>query len=212
MKTKFCLFILSSLNASAAITYILPGASEQSTWILNNTNYPTATYRSFGTAAQPWGAAALPTSGTSSATLEKVSGSGYMSSAGFMYTAGQIGNFRISDTSPLASMETLIFQGGISAPFDRAPIFNYNGGTQAIAAQYFLLSPGTPYPDRVWQWDLTGIMDPLTSYEILFSGHVAATSLTIDVSNSYLQIIPEPSTGLLGISALVLTLICRRRV
>lgn len=210
MKSLFCLLALC-LPLSAAVTYSLPGSTETSSWVLNNTNYPSATYRTFGTANLPWGAAATPTSGTSSALLNKVSGSGYMSGAGFMYTAGQEGFFSISDSSPLASMQTIVMQGGISDPMTSIPVLNYNGGSQAIAAQYFSVFAGSPYPDRVWQWDLSGIVGPITSYEVLFSGHFAATSLTIDTSSSYLEVIPEPSIGVLGLAALGLTFTRRRR-
>lgn len=210
MKSIICLFALC-LPLSAAITYSLPGSTEQSTWVLNNTNYPSVTYRSFGTADQPWLAAAIPTSGTSSAVLNKVSGYGYMSGSGFMYTAGADGTFSISDSSPLVSMQTIILQGGISDPMTSIPVFNYNGGSQGIEAQYFSVFAGSPYPDRVWQWDLTAIAGPITSYEVVFTGHFAATSLTIDTSNTYQQVIPEPSTAVLGLAALGLTFIRRRR-
>ncbi|MEO5917771.1 MAG: PEP-CTERM sorting domain-containing protein [Luteolibacter sp.] len=210
MKSFICLFALC-LPLSAAVTYSLPGSTEKSTWILNSTNYPSATYRTFGTANLAWGAPAAPTSGTSSAVFNKVSGYGYMSGSGFMYTAGEEGFFSITDSSPLASLQTIVLQGGISDPFASIPVLNYNGGSQAIAADYFSVFTGSTYPDRVWQWDLSAIAGPITSYEIQFSGHFAATSLTIDTSDSYLQVIPEPSTGLLGIAAIGLTLIRRRR-
>ncbi|MEO5713941.1 MAG: hypothetical protein ABIT37_10685 [Luteolibacter sp.] len=210
MKSIFCLIALS-LPLSAAVTFSLPGTTEKSTWILNNSNYPSATYRAFGTADQPWGAPAAPTSGNSSALFDKTSGYGYMSGSGFMYTAGADGSFRIHDDSPIASMQTLVFQGGISDGPTAEPVLNINGGSQAIPATYFAVLSGSPYPDRAWQWDLSGISDPITSYEILFSGHFAVTSLTVDAGSSFVQVIPEPSVGLLGIAATGLTLIRRRR-
>lgn len=210
MNAIFCLLVLS-LPMSAAITVNLPGSTEKSGWILNSTNYPAATYRTFATASQPWAAAAAPSSGNSSAMFNKISGFGYMSAAGFMYTAGQDGAFSISDDSPLAALQTIVLQAGMSDPTTSIPVLNYNGGTQAIAAQYFAAFASSPYTDRVWQWDLTGIGEPLTRYEVLFSGHFAVTSLTVDTSNSYLQVIPEPATGVLALAALSLTFIRRRR-
>lgn len=210
MKFLFCLFTLA-LPLSAAVTFSLPGTTEKSSWTLNNSNYPSATYNGFGTAANPWGASATPTSGTSSALLNKVSGYGYMSASGFMYTAGNDGSFRIYDDSPLASLQTIVFQGGISDPFTAGPILNYNGGSQAIPAGYSALFSGSPYTDRVWQWDLNGISGPITSYEILFEGHFAITSLTVDSGNSFTQVVPEPSVCVLGVSTLSLTFIRRRR-
>ena len=210
MKFLLCLFALA-IPSFGAISYSLPGSTEKSTWVLNNTNYPSATYRSFGTAGLAWGAAAAPTSGMSSALLNKVSGFGYMSGAGFMYTAGEEGFFSISDSSPVASIQSIILQGGISDPLSGTPVLNYNGGGQAVAAQYFAVFAGSPYPDRVWQWDLSAIAGPITRYEILFSGHFASNSLTIDTSDSFLQVIPEPSAALLGLASLGLTFIRRRR-
>lgn len=211
MKSLLCLFFLS-LPLSAAVSISLPGSTEKATWNLSTANYPSATYNSFGTAANPWGAAAAPTSGTASAFLDKVSGSGYMSGSGFMYTAGTNGAFRIYDDSPLASLQTIVFQANSSGD-TLTPTLNYNGGGQALVANYFMLNDNASpaYDDYVWQWDLSEVVGAITSYEILFNGHFAATSMTLDTGSSFTQAVPEPSFGVMGIAALGLTLIRRRR-
>ncbi|GAA5128920.1 hypothetical protein JIN84_02620 [Luteolibacter yonseiensis] len=212
MKSLALLLALSA-PAFAAVTYTLPGTTESGTWTFNRTNYPVATYNGeFPNAANPWGAPAAVSSGSSSALLNKVSGSSaYMASGGFMYTAGTSSSFTLSDSSPLASLATIVFQGKISDDFSGAPTFSYNGGTQALAADFTTVWTAAGYPDRAWQWDLTGISVPITSYEINFTGHFAANSFTLDASDTFAQVIPEPTSALLGFAALSFTCIRRRR-
>jgi hypothetical protein len=207
MKFVSCLFALT-LPLSAAINITLPGSTESSTWVLNSTNYTPPDYPAgFAGPVSAWGAAAAPTSGSSSALLNKVSGGGGFFPT-YMYTEGSIGSFRLYDDNPLASLQTLVFQGNLSA--DVAPVLNINGGAQSIAATYFYQSEIPGYDDFAYQWDLSAA-GPITSYEILFSGHFAATSLKVDTGSSFSQVVPEPSSFLLGCSALAFTLIRRRR-
>lgn len=208
MKLAFCLFALS-LPLSATVSITLPGSTESSSWVLNSTNYPSPVYPAgFAGPVSAWGAAAAPTSGDSSALLNKVSGGGGFFTS-YMYTEGAIGSFRIYDDSPLASLQTLVFQGNMS--LNPTPVLNLNGGAQSVAATYFHQNEIPGYDDFTYQWDLTGVTDPITSYEILFSGHFAATSFEIDAGSNFAQVVPEPSACLLGCSALALTLIRRRR-
>ncbi len=209
MKPILLLFALA-LPLSAAISFTLPGITETSSWELNRTKYPSVTYNSFGNAANPWASPAIPTSGDSSALFDKISGSGYMG-ASFMYTATVLGGFRIYDESPVANLRMVIMQGNISDVFEDLPILNFNGGNQSIPASFSTIVPGANYPDRAWQWDLSGVIGPIDRYEILFSGHFAATSLRVDSGDTFLQVIPEPSSALLGCGALASTLIRRRR-
>jgi hypothetical protein len=183
----------------------LPGASESASWILTSAVHPG--FNTFGTAANPWGSAVAPDTGTASAVLNKVSGSGYIGGS-FLYTAGVVGHFRISDSSALASLATIVFQGKISDPFDSI-VLNYNGGSQALSADFAVVVAGSGYPDRAWQWDLSAVPG-ITSYEILYSGHHAANSLSVTSGDSFVQVIPEPSTVALGIGALSLILVRRR--
>jgi len=209
MKPILFLFALA-LPLSAAISITLPGITETSLWELNRTNYLSVTTNSFRTATIPWTASAIPTSGTSSALFNKVSGGGYMATT-FMYTAPVGGSFRLYDESPLAAMETIVMQGYISDPFDGMPVFNFNGGSQSIPASFSIIVSGEGYPARAWQWDLSGVAGPIDRYEILFSGHFATNSLIVDSGTTFLQVIPEPSSALLACSALAFSLIRRRR-
>jgi hypothetical protein len=204
MKSIFTLFALAG-PALGAVSFSLPGNSEFASWALSSTNHPG--FNTFRTAANPWTSTVSPDAGSASAVLGKVSGSGYIGSA-FLYTAAVTGVFSIQDSSPLANLATVIFQGRISDPLDSV-VLNYNGGNQALAAGFSLVVPGSPYPERAWQWDLSGVPG-ITSYEIIYSGHYAATSLAVTAGNSFAQVIPEPSSALLGLTALTLTLIRRR--
>lgn len=205
MKFILCLFALAA-PAFGAISYSLPGTSEFASWTLTSAAHPG--FNSFGTAANPWASAVAPDAGTAGAVLNKTSGSGYIGGS-FLYTASVVGSFSISDSAPLGFLKTVVFQGGLSDPFDLV-VLNYNGGSQSLVADFAAVVAGTPYPDRAWQWDLSGIPG-ITSFEILISGHFAATSLSVTVGDSFVQVIPEPSTVLLGAAALGFTLTRRRR-
>lgn len=206
MKSLLCLLALS-IPAFGAISISLPGTTESASWTLNSANY--AGFNTFGTAANAWSTSAVGV-GTASAMLNKISGSGYIGGS-FMYTASVNGGFRLYDDSPQASLQTVVFQGAISDVFNAVPKLNYNGGTQAIEPVFSTIVAGSPYPDRAWQWDLSGVVGAITSYEILFDGHFASNSLRLDTGSSFAQVIPEPSAGLLGAAAMGLAFIRRRR-
>lgn len=206
MKSLLCLFALA-IPAFGAISISLPGTTESASWTLTSANYPG--FNNFGTAANAWTTTAAGV-GTASAQLNKVSGSGYIGGS-FMYTAGTNGGFRLFDESPQASLQTIVFQGAISDVFNAVPKLNYNGGTQSIEPVFSAIVTGSPYPDRAWQWDLSGVVGGITSYEILFDGHFAANSFRIDTGSSFAQAIPEPSTSLMGAAAMGLAFIRRRR-
>ena len=205
MKSIIYLFALV-VPSLGAISFSLPGSSESASWTLTNALHPG--YNTFGTAANPWSSTVSPDAGTASALLSKISGSGYIGGS-FLYTAGVVGSFSISDLSSISSLATLILQGQISDPL-ASMVLNYNGGNQALPADFSGVVAGSGYPDRAWQWDLSAVPS-ITSYEILYSGHHAANSLSVTTGDSFVQVIPEPTTGLLGLTALGLTLIRRRR-
>lgn len=206
MKSLFYLLALAG-PAFSAISISLPGNSESASWTLTSAVHPG--FNSFGTAANPWASAVSPDAGTAGVVLNKTSGSGYIGGT-FLYTASVVGSFSVTDSTPLGSLKTVVFQGGISDPFDSI-VLNYNGGTQALPAIFSAVVTGAPYPDRAWQWDLSAV-PAISSYEILISGHFAATSISVTAGDSFAQVIPEPSACLLGITAFGLTFIRRRRV
>lgn len=205
MKSFLCLLALAA-PAFGAISFSLPGNSESASWTLTSALHPG--FNTFGTAANPWSSAVSPDAGTAGAELNKIAGSGYIGGS-FLYTAGTVGGFSLSDASPIPSLATVVFQGRISDLLDSV-VLNYNGGNQSLPADFSTVITGSGYPDRAWQWNLSGISG-ITSYEILYSGHHAATSLSVTAGDAFAQVIPEPSSAVFGIAALGLTLIRRRR-
>lgn len=208
MKSISLLFLIT-FPVSAAVSVNLPGVSETGNWArFSPATHPG--YNTFSTASNPWPAPVAAVG--SGAMLNKLSGSGYFSGGNFIYTAGVDGTFGIRDDSPLAAIRTLIFQGAISGDVTTIAL-NYNGGTQSLAADYFLISDNVApaYDDYVWQWDLSGIGNPITSYEVVFGGHIAMTSLQVKVGDTFVQVIPEPSIAVLVAGAGLLTSIRRRR-
>lgn len=213
MKSLFILLALSA-PAFAAISYVLPGTTEQSAWNgLSNANYtPTSSTTS------PWG----PITSNTSATFAKASGPSYFYGSGIYgwHTAGSVYSF--VDNAPISDLSTIVLQGR----FNQAPLsvtLSLNGGSQNLTAdftakQYFApggMGGGT-VDDYAWQWDLSSFGGTITDYTITFSAPpstviYSSAPLTIDAGNTFAQVIPEPSVALLGFAALAFTGIRRRR-
>jgi len=109
-------------------------------------------------------------------------------------------------------------------PYGAGPLLSINGGQYVIAPDMFKVGASesrntfgaTPlvYEDAVWQWNLSGITDTVTSVSILtpVSIHTSTVGVQIDTSNSFngfVNPVPEPSAALL--SFLGLGALLRRR-
>lgn len=226
MKPLFTLLALSA-PAFAAINITLDGTTESAVWTgLNNTNYTVGMgFPTHGTSTNPWPNAIAANSGSSAgATFNKVSGSGYFAS-GSLYDAGLAGTFHLADSGPQASLATIVFQADLGGSFASGPVLNINGGTQGLVPDYFATSPGSylfsfggppgPTTNVAWQWELSGFGGSINSYKIVWSSansaHLTQYQYNLATSDTFTQAIPEPSAGLLGVAALGLTLIRRRR-
>lgn len=226
MKHIIAAMIAATATAHAAISVSLSGNSEQAAWAgLNAANYPGAggTSSYFNpTAAWP-GPIAGNGGSTSSALFSKVSGGGYFATNS-VYDAGVAGMYSLADASPLAGLGTLVFQIDAGTNVGVAPVLNYNGGTQALAADYFTSVAGnyissgpsgsTPSTNYAWQWDLSGIAGEITSYEIVWGStagnHLNHFELNVTAGENFVQVIPEPSSAVL-VSLVSLALFRRRR-
>lgn len=225
MKSILTATVAVTVTAHAAIDISLPGNSEQAAWInLNSTNYPGAGgSSSYFTPTDAWPAPIAGNGGsTSSAAFAKVSGAGYFAS-GSVYDAGQPGVFSLSDDTPLVDLATIVFQIDAGAPVGVGPVLNYNGGAQALAANYFASVTGNyiangfsgPYAttNYAWQWDL-GAIAGITSYEIVWGSvandHLSMFDLNVSAGDSFVQVVPEPSAAVLA-SLASLALFRRRR-
>lgn len=230
MKAISTAFLTAASAAHAALSISLPGTSESGQWhelgisyAGNNwsaNGYPTA-YP--GAAAWPAPVGANGAGSTTSAAWMKVSGNGYFS-GGSVYDAGLPGMYSLSDDTPPADLATLVLQIDSGAAVGVAPVLNYNGGSQALAANYFASVDGNyiangfsgPYPttNYAWQWDLTGIAGPITSYELIWGSvagnHLSQYEINLSAGDGFVQVVPEPSSFALA-SLASLVLIRRRR-
>ena len=163
------------------------------------------------------------TAGTDgSGSFTKTSGSGYVGN-GSIYS-GMAGSFSVSTTTGLSDVNTVIFQldGGLNAAWNSyLPTLSYNGGSQALAADYSSFTagsyssgaPGGPTSSTtnlLYQWDLSAIGDSITSFSVDYdvAAHTSQYALQLDSSAATLSgsVIPEPSSyallaGLLAITA-----------
>lgn len=227
MKSSLLLSFVAASVTHAAVTINLPGNSESAEWA-NLKNAPPYTgaggASSFFNSSAAWPAPILGNAGaTSSAVFSKISGGGYFATAS-VYDAGVAGIYSLSDNSPLTNLATLVFQIDAGTTIGVLPTLNFNGGSQALAADFFLSVPGNytasgpsgsvPTNNRVWQWDLSSISD-ITSYEIRWgsttNNHLTQNQINITAGDTFTQVIPEPSSMLLSVLALSATLLRRKK-
>jgi len=245
-KTVLGLAVATLATASAGLSRAdgiqdpgLPGTTQGDSW----TTLHSAANPGFpgfpGTGAWP---SAIGSNLGGDAELTKVAngaGGGPIPLGGSMYFAGFSGDINafggtlaINDSTPVADLANVVFQIDIGEAatydfFDHVlPVLNFNGGTQALAATYAVItsrvSTGvfqTPEgPEEVYrnvhllQWDLTGISEPITSFSIEFSGvqHAQIYGMRVDQSDVYTslaptQAVPEPASMALlfvGVAAL----------
>lgn len=205
-------------NARAAFLLVsLPGESSQSLWTgLTAANYPG--YPTYTTSTSPWPSAITPTGGAVGPAFNKVSGLGFPSNGGGIYVGGLTsgtGTFAVSTTSPLADLETIVFQleiEGVGASWGSvfsALSLNYNGGSQALAANWTqevsAINTGTMFGQPstrftlAFQWDLSAVVDPITSLNLVWTGaeHSITSNLQLNQGDTMAQVVPEPSTWFL---------------
>jgi hypothetical protein len=151
------------------------------------------------------------------------------------------GSVAIQDPTPLTGVKTIVFQIIIGEAFgydfyDGLPALTINGNTpitlgySSLFDQAFKGTFTPPPPDNTeqnlywntyaFQWDLSGIIDPITSIQIDLSAvqHAQITEMKLQQSDAAYSgsllpaAIPEPSTGLLlGLGTAALWNTSRRR-
>lgn len=216
-------------SAIGAFNVPLSGNSATATWAdLNNTNYTTAAgYNNFFSNTAGWTTPIAADSG--SATLDKVAGTGGYPATNSLYNFTTAGSLFVSNASPLSGLQTLSIQidlGEGDSFFTAAPTLNYNGGSQALAADFSVITagdfnftnPNTGDPGTTsnfaYQWDLTAIVNPITSYEIEWTTdlHVTTFEIQLDSGDTFTgQAIPEPSTYAAAFGVLALSVVWIRR-
>lgn len=219
----------AGLATAATIDVGLSGTTSTDGWEnLTATNY--SGYGSFpGTGAWP-APIGSNTAGSGDAELNKSSGGGYLASegiysGGFSGTPNTSGaNFLVSDSTIVSDIQTAVFQIEIGQAYgydfynNVLPTLSYNGGDQQITASYSKIisqyqngtfeDPITGIDEPVYvtlyglQWDLSSITTPITSLEITWTTvqHSVIYSMQLDQSNTFTQVVPEPSTyALIGL-------------
>jgi hypothetical protein len=143
------------------------------------------------------------------------------------------GTLRVSDSTALANLKTLVFQIqiGEATGYDlySAPALKINGGSSVVTPIFSgilnrfqngtFTSPETGADEPVYvntrgyQWDVSSL-GTVTSFAIDFSGvtHSQIYGLQLDQSSSFFSapVIPEPNVGGLIFTAACLFLFCRR--
>jgi len=220
MKAIASLLLLTAACASAAISYTLPGNTEVGTW--------SNLYKLTGVNPNPPALDTLIAASGSSATFTKISGPAFYTSSGSgIYSANVMdfggtypSSFSVSDESPIVDLATIVFQARVNL-VPSSILLSLNGATSGALANIeatFTTSAlaSADIFDYSWQWDLSGVTEEITSYEISFTvpGHgviYASSPLTVQTSDSFVQVVPEPTTGLLAIAPLAFVALRRRR-
>jgi hypothetical protein len=218
------LSILLTNSLCAALSISLAGQSESARWAsLSSANYPGAGGTSaFFRPTVAW-PARIVGNGTpsSSATFFKESGGGYFATSS-VYDAGVAGTYSLADDSPLNGLQTIVLQLDVGSVIGVAPVLHWNGGQQSMVAQFYAMSSGSysaSSPDGIvassnhaWQWDLSSVQDPITSYQIVWGSrtndHLTQFEINVAASNQFTQVVPEPSALLLGLCSIF---VCFRR-
>jgi hypothetical protein len=219
------------------------GSSGSDAWV----NVNSANFSGYGgfPGNSPW-PAPIGSNGTGSgdADLSRVAGSPtgggpFLSSSSIYFgNYAQIpnalgGTLRVSDSTPLANLKTLVFQIqiGEATGYDlySAPTLKINGGSSIVNLLFSgilnryqsgtFFSPATELDEPVYvntrgyQWDVSSL-GAVTSFAIDFSGvtHSQIYGLQLDQSSSVFStaVIPEPNVGGLVLAGAFFFLICRR--
>jgi len=214
--TVASLLLLSAIHASAAFSINLPGNTETGTWsnLYEPTPPPAA---STGPALN----SLIAASGSSAVFSTKSGSPMYTGTGSGLYTGFSPGAFSVSDSSPIADLATIVFQARLNFEFTSVTLSLNGASTGPLAGivpgfALSALAPTEGQSDYAWQWDLSGISEEITSYEITFTtqAHTAiyvSSPLTVHTSDSFVQVVPEPTTGLLAIAPLAFVVLRRRR-
>lgn len=241
------LFPAAFLQANLA-SYVLLGTSEFEAWEnLSNTNAQvvaaaatTATTDDFPgfPGSGPWPTALMPDAASSAGNAEfnKISGNGYTATEsiynfpGFSPAPPNPGNYSVDNSSPLAGLETVVFQidvGEGNGFFDAVPLLSLNAGASQLAPDFSSTSAGRTFDNPqnpseqltstifAYQWDLSSF-GAITDYSIQWgsAAHSTIYEMQLDSGDSFNQVVPEPSAfaALVGAAALGLVLSRRRQI
>lgn len=209
---------LIGTTAQGAMNVVLPGSTEEAVWVdLNNINYaPGDGFNTFGTNTAGWPTPITADAG--SATFDKLAGTGGYPASASIYTFTTPGTFFVSDSAPLAGLETIVFQMDVASTVEAGPVLSYNGGSQELVADFTATAVGDfvgmsdPTNIYAYQWDLSGL-GAIAEYTIEWTTgeHGGIYRLQINSGDSFAQAIPEPSTYAAWAGIGVLAMVFQRR-
>ena len=222
----------STYGSASDISAFNAAAGEYEGWEnLVNSNTDITGYGGGYPGFNPWPASVSSNTANSAgnAVYSKTSGAGY-AGTGSIYSSAT-GAFSLSSTvNSLSDVNTVIFQldAGIQGgPSAYLPTLSYNGGSQALQADYsgntngsFTNSFGgnTIYSTNLfYQWDLSEAGEAISSFAINYSvtPHTQTYALQLNSSEAELSgsVIPEPGTYALiaGMAALGACAVRRRQ-
>ncbi|MEM7469355.1 MAG: VPLPA-CTERM sorting domain-containing protein [Pseudomonadota bacterium] len=201
-------FLLTAVTLSAHATFVDPnfsGASEYEGWSdMTRTRlpgYPDPTMGGSSTDLWPMPIAPNDPGSAGNAEFDKISGGGYPAGSS-IYNSFTPGNFTITNDNPLANLATVLFQIETGASIVSAPVLNYNGGTQAMTADITFNGTGPIDNTYGFQWDLSGVVDVITSFDIDWgtSAFAANYAMQLDSADSFSPV-PVPAAFWLLVSA-----------
>lgn len=148
---------------------------------------------------------------------------GYSASAGyysFMGDYGLVASTSIQNSAIFTDIQNVVFQQvsmgtGVGAlGFKGGPVLElFNGSTLidvTVPVTYSAMGPGVEgsgggfsgtYAAAMFQWDLSGITETVTSVRVTspIPAHSSTIEARLDIGGgAFVQVIPEPSTALLG--------------
>ncbi|WP_309400293.1 PEP-CTERM sorting domain-containing protein [Cerasicoccus maritimus] len=206
----------AATSTMAMLDITLPGTNVESSWTtLNAETYGNPNYPVFPTNAytDPFLAPISAQNGDTTAEFTKTSGGGVFlpeDDGGGTYNLFTPGSWTVYDTSAIADLATVVFQ--VEANAELLPTLNYNSGAQALSADFSHV--GTDF--FAYQWDLSGIGDDITSFEINWGpsgAHYSISGLQLNQGDTFAQVVPEPRTYALiaGLACGALILMRRQR-
>ena len=229
------IFIGCASQSEAFVPVNLTGNTEFEGWSeLTGENNPDLP--GFPLRMMPWPDAIAPNEPDSAgnATFGKDSGVGYPASTSIYNVFGD-GNYAVRNMSPIAGLETIVFQldlGGDFSTFKATPALNYNDGSQDLAADFYSLTQGnftfadpnedqdaSPTFNYAFQWDLSEVDSNINSYEIVWTTgtHSSNYAMQLDSGDTFSQqvsAVPEPSTyaAILGVVTISICLFRRKKL
>lgn len=209
------------LPANASLILNLPGHTARADWTgLTNVNHPG--YPGFFNFTAAWPAPIQADAGSDgNPVFDKVAGGGYPSATS-IYSFTAPGTFEVEQVAPLSGIRTVVWQIDHTSDFLAAPVLHFNGGSQSLVAQFALSQSGAfsgngpvgPFTSQLqsFQWDLTGVVEPVTEYRIVWTGgeHQSVFTMALDEGDSFIQVIPEPSSVAFTLCGLLLAIRRRR--